>query len=65
MPAVPTPLTFNVKFQITTGACMTVTAFWDMAPCSLAEAEKRFTGEYCLNQRFGSSLTITKHLSQS
>jgi hypothetical protein len=26
-----------------------MTAFWDIAPCSLVEVDRRFTGTYCLH----------------
>jgi hypothetical protein len=30
-----------------------MTAFWDIAPCSLIEVDRRFRGTYCLNNRPG------------
>jgi hypothetical protein len=29
---------------------MKMTVFWDVAPCSLAEVDRRFRGAYCLYQ---------------
>jgi hypothetical protein len=30
---------------------MKVTAFWDMALCSLVEVDRRFRGAYCLHRQ--------------
>jgi hypothetical protein len=30
---------------------MEVRAFWDMAPCSLVEVDRRFRGSYCLHHK--------------
>jgi hypothetical protein len=32
---------------------MMTTAFWDIAPCSLAEVNRRFTDAYCLRYHGG------------
>jgi hypothetical protein len=39
-----------------TGLCegrhsMKMTVFWDVAPCSLADADRCFKGDYCLQHR--------------
>jgi hypothetical protein len=39
----------NVRPHILTTANMEVLAFWDIAPCSLAEAHRRFRGPNCLH----------------
>jgi hypothetical protein len=39
----------TVKFQVLTAASMKMTFFWDIAPCSLAEIDRRFRGSYCLH----------------
>jgi hypothetical protein len=28
-----------------------MTVFWDIAPCSLADIDRRFTGAYCLHHQ--------------
>jgi hypothetical protein len=38
----------SVIFQILMAASLKMTAFWDIAPCSLAEVDRRFRGAYCL-----------------
>jgi hypothetical protein len=30
---------------------MKMTVFWDASPCSLVEADQRFTGAYCLHRQ--------------
>jgi hypothetical protein len=30
---------------------MKMTTFWDIAPCSLVEVDRRFRGAYCLHYR--------------
>jgi hypothetical protein len=37
---------FFVRFQIFTAASMKMTTFWDIAPCSLVEIDRRFSGAY-------------------
>jgi hypothetical protein len=34
----------NVRFQVLTAATMKVTVFWDIAPCSLVQIDRRFKG---------------------
>jgi hypothetical protein len=36
-------------FQVLMVASMKMTAFWDVAPCSLVEVDRRFRGVYCLH----------------
>jgi hypothetical protein len=33
-----------------------LTAFWDIAPCSLIECDRRFKGTYCLHQQDDASI---------
>jgi hypothetical protein len=33
---------FSVRFQVLTAASMRIRAFWDVAPCSLVEVDRRF-----------------------
>jgi hypothetical protein len=33
--------------RVLTAANMKMTAFWNIAPCSLVEVERRFSGIYC------------------
>jgi hypothetical protein len=40
-----------VGFQVLTAASMKFRVFWDVAPCSHAEVDRRFRGAYCLNHR--------------
>jgi hypothetical protein len=34
-----------------TGSNMKMAVFWDIAPCSLVEVDRRFKGRYCLHQQ--------------
>jgi hypothetical protein len=36
-----------MRFQILTVTSMKMTAFWDIAPCSLTEMDRRFRDVYC------------------
>jgi hypothetical protein len=38
-----------VRLQLFMTAIVKVTAYWDMAPCSLVEVDRRFRGVYCLH----------------
>jgi hypothetical protein len=40
---------FELKFQVFMVMYMTITVFWDVAPCSLVESYQRFRGAYCLH----------------
>jgi hypothetical protein len=35
-----------VRFQVLTAMRMKMTVFWDVAPCSLVEINRRFRGAY-------------------
>jgi hypothetical protein len=39
----------NVRFQVLTAPSMKMTAFRDVAPCSLVEVDGCFRGAYCLH----------------
>jgi hypothetical protein len=39
----------QVIFQVLTAVSMNMTAFWDTAPCSLVEVDRRFRGAYSLH----------------
>jgi hypothetical protein len=38
-----------VRFQFITAASIKMTVFWDVAPCSLVDVYRRFTGDCCLH----------------
>jgi hypothetical protein len=38
-----------MRFQVLAAASMKVTVFWDVAPRSLVEINRRFKGTYCLH----------------
>jgi hypothetical protein len=40
-----------LRFQIPTAANMKMTAFWDIAPCSFVEEERRFREVYYLHHQ--------------
>jgi len=40
---------YNARFQVLTAASMKMTAFWDIAPCSVV-VQRRFKDAYCLHQ---------------
>jgi succinate dehydrogenase/fumarate reductase cytochrome b subunit len=40
-----------LSIQVLTAACMKMTVFWDVAPCSLVETDKRFRGACCLHHQ--------------
>jgi hypothetical protein len=40
----------RAKFQVFTMAGMEMAAFWDIAPCSLVEVDRRFRSAYCHHQ---------------
>jgi hypothetical protein len=42
-----------VRFIVLTVAGMKITAFWDIALCSLLEANRRFRGAYCPHDQEG------------
>jgi len=37
-----------VRFLVLTASTRKMTAFWDIVPCSLVGADRRFRGAYCL-----------------
>jgi hypothetical protein len=39
----------SVRFQVLAAAGMKMTAFLDIAPCTLVEVDRRFRGAYCLH----------------
>jgi hypothetical protein len=41
----------TVIFQILTAASMKMTVFWNVAPCSLVEIDRRFRDSYCLHHQ--------------
>jgi hypothetical protein len=45
-----------MRLQILTAASMTLTAFWDIPPCSLVEIDRRFRGAYCLHHQVNTYL---------
>jgi hypothetical protein len=52
-----------VKSQVLTATSVKVTAFWDVAPCSLVEVDLLFTRAYCLrHQRDCSAIPVVCHL---
>jgi hypothetical protein len=38
-----------MSFQVLTVANMKMIAFWDIAPCSVVEVDRRFKGAHCLH----------------
>jgi hypothetical protein len=36
------------RLQVLTAPSVKMTAFWDVAPCSLMEVHRRFRGAYCI-----------------
>jgi hypothetical protein len=40
-----------VRFHVLTVASVKMTAFWDIAPCSLVDVDRRFRGAYCLHHQ--------------
>jgi hypothetical protein len=43
-------LVFN-HLQVLTAASMKFRVFWDVAPCSHVEVDRRFRGAYCLHHQ--------------
>jgi hypothetical protein len=39
------------RFQVLTAASINITAFWDIAPCSFVNVDRRFRGAYCLHHQ--------------
>jgi hypothetical protein len=46
-----TNLEIIVRFQVLTAASVKFRAFWEVAPCSHVEVDRRFGGVYCLNHQ--------------
>jgi hypothetical protein len=44
----------NVRFIPFKYSDVKITPFWDTAPCSVIEVDRRFRGAYCLHHRPGS-----------
>jgi hypothetical protein len=42
-----------MTFQVLWSAIMKITAFYDIAPCSLIEIDRRFTDAHCLHHQGG------------
>jgi hypothetical protein len=40
-----------VRFLVLTAASMKFRLFWDVAPCSHVEVDRRFRGAYCLHHQ--------------
>jgi hypothetical protein len=40
-----------VRFQVLTAASMKMTVFWDVAPCSMVDTDRRFRVAYCVNHQ--------------
>jgi hypothetical protein len=38
-----------VKFLVPTAGSMKMSVFWNIAPCSLVETDRRFRGAYCFH----------------
>jgi hypothetical protein len=41
----------TLKFEVLIATGMKMTTFWDIAPCSLVEVNRRFIGPYCLHHQ--------------
>jgi hypothetical protein len=40
---------YDARFQVVTAVSMKMTDFWDAAPCSHVEVDRRFRVAYCLH----------------
>jgi hypothetical protein len=45
------PMLVCLRFQVLTAASVKVAIFWDIAPSSLVEIDRRFRGAYCLHRQ--------------
>jgi hypothetical protein len=45
----------TVRFKVLTEANMKMAAFWDVAPCSLVEVDRRFRDAHCLHHQMSDS----------
>jgi hypothetical protein len=43
--------TLYVRFQVFMAVSMKMTVFWNVAPCSLVEIDRRFRGAYYLHHQ--------------
>jgi hypothetical protein len=50
----------QARLQVLTKKSMKVTVFWDAAPRSLVETDRRFRSAYCLHQQADLLLYLTK-----
>jgi hypothetical protein len=48
----------HVRIQVLTAARVKMTAFWDTAPCSLVEVDRRFRRAYCLEHQVDECITL-------
>jgi hypothetical protein len=55
----------TVRFQVLTVANIKMTVFWEVAPCSLIEIERRFRGAYCLHRQGDVSSQLVNSSGQS
>jgi hypothetical protein len=40
-----------VKFKVLTATRVKMTVYWDVAPCSVVDINRRFIGYYCLHDQ--------------
>jgi hypothetical protein len=60
----------TMRFQVLTATRIKTTVFWDVAPCSLVETDRRFRGAFCLHHQgrrpdYGGSKHLLKRRSIS
>jgi hypothetical protein len=46
-----------VRFEVLKAMSVKMAVFWDVAPCSLVDIDRRFIGAYCLHYRAASQKT--------
>jgi hypothetical protein len=44
---------YTAEIPVLTAACMKMIVFWDVAPCSLVDSDRRFRVAYCLHHQGG------------
>jgi hypothetical protein len=49
-----------MRFQVLTAASMKFRVFWDVAPCSHIELDRRFRGAYCLHHQGGDRIEAVR-----
>jgi hypothetical protein len=54
----PANLVLLVIFQVLTAASMKFRVFWDVAPCSHVDVDRRFRGAYCLHHQVDGQKTL-------